>query len=90
VFQLALHPRRLGDVPLKGRVRDDLHSKLTPGPNRTCYEPWFLLKRHRLIAVIGLAKGIVERQVSEMDADPDLINTASGVMDLQTGGTAPT
>jgi phage/plasmid-associated DNA primase len=48
-----------------------------------------MLKRHRLTAVIGLAKGIVERQVSEMDADPDVLNTPSGVVDLDTGELHP-
>lgn len=36
--------------------------------------------------VVGLARGIVEHKVDELDADPDLLNTPSGVVDLMTGG----
>ena len=36
-------------------------------------------------SVWDLARGIVERKVDELDADPDLLNTPSGVVDLRTG-----
>jgi P4 family phage/plasmid primase-like protien len=40
-------------------------------------------------AVIGLAAGIVERSIDELDGDPDLLNTPSGVVDLRTGQLRP-
>jgi putative DNA primase/helicase len=35
--------------------------------------------------VLSLARGIVERRVTELDRHPDLLNTPSGVVDLRTG-----
>jgi P4 family phage/plasmid primase-like protien len=43
-----------------------------------------VLKATRLHAILTLTKGIVERSAEEFDADPDLINTPSGVVDLRT------
>ncbi len=40
-------------------------------------------------AVLTLARGIVERQAEEFDADPDALNTPTGVVDLRTGRIAP-
>lgn len=44
-----------------------------------------MLGAGRMRAVLTLARGIVERKADELDADPDLLNTPSGVVDLQTG-----
>ncbi len=44
-----------------------------------------LLSASRLRSVISLTKGIVERIADEFDADPDVLNTPSGVVDLRTG-----
>jgi P4 family phage/plasmid primase-like protien len=40
-------------------------------------------------SVLTLARGIVERRVDELDADPDLLNTPAGVVDLRTGEVFP-
>ena len=37
----------------------------------------------------ALARGIVERKADELDADPDLLNTPAGVVDLRTGELLP-
>jgi hypothetical protein len=39
----------------------------------------------RMRSVLALARGIVERRADELDQDPDLLNTPSGVVDLRTG-----
>jgi P4 family phage/plasmid primase-like protien len=39
----------------------------------------------RMRSVLNLARGIVERKVAALDADIDLINTPTGVVDLGTG-----
>ena len=44
-----------------------------------------MLSAARIKAVLSLARGIVERRAEEFDADPDLINTPSGIVDLTTG-----
>jgi len=44
-----------------------------------------LLSVGRQRAVLSLAKGIVERTADEFDADPDVLNTPAGVVDLRTG-----
>ena len=48
-----------------------------------------MLLAGRMRSVVTLARGIVERKVDELDADPDLINTPSGVVDLRTGELLP-
>lgn len=44
-----------------------------------------LLARNRITAVTALARGLVQRESSDFDAHPDLLNTRSGVVDLRTG-----
>ncbi|MBA3742494.1 phage/plasmid primase, P4 family [Sporichthya sp.] len=36
-------------------------------------------------AALNLARGICERQAGDFDADPDLLNTPAGIVDLHTG-----
>ena len=40
-------------------------------------------------SVLNLARGIVERKALDLDQDPDLLNTPSGVVDLRTGDLLP-
>jgi putative DNA primase/helicase len=44
-----------------------------------------MLGAGRMRSVLNLARGIVERKVDELDRDPDLLNTPSGVVDLRSG-----
>jgi putative DNA primase/helicase len=44
-----------------------------------------MLSAGRMRAVLMLARGIVERKADELDADPDLLNTPTAVVDLRTG-----
>ncbi len=44
-----------------------------------------LLSAGRLRAVTGLSKAIVTVEDTELDADPDLLNCANGVLDLRSG-----
>jgi P4 family phage/plasmid primase-like protien len=44
-----------------------------------------LLGAGRMRSVLSLSRGIVQRQADELDADPDLLNTPGGVVDLRTG-----
>jgi putative DNA primase/helicase len=44
-----------------------------------------MLSAGRMRAVLTLARGIAERKIEELDADPDLLNTPSGVVDLRAG-----
>jgi putative DNA primase/helicase len=41
--------------------------------------------RGRIAAITDLTKGIVLVRVKELDADPDLLNTPQGVVDMRTG-----
>jgi P4 family phage/plasmid primase-like protien len=47
---------------------------------------WYpVLNAKRQHAILMLAKGIVEQSADAFDADPDLLNTPGGVVDLRTG-----
>lgn len=48
-----------------------------------------MLSAARQKAVLGLARGIVERHAGDFDADPDLLNTPEGVVHLPTGDVIP-
>jgi P4 family phage/plasmid primase-like protien len=51
---------------------------------------WYkLLSAARQKAVLGLARGVVERKASDLDADPEVLNTPSGVVNLRTGDVVP-
>lgn len=55
------------------------------GNSRTIHGWHSVLNARRQRNVIALAKGIVERTADAFDADPDLLNTPLGVVDLRTG-----
>jgi P4 family phage/plasmid primase-like protien len=56
----------------------------------TAVEGWRgMLAANRMKAVLGLARGIVERNAADFDAEPDLLNMPSGVFDFTTGETLP-
>lgn len=48
-----------------------------------------LLGKMRITGLTVLAKGKAERRAEEFDADPDLLNTPSGVVDLRTSELRP-
>lgn len=48
-----------------------------------------MLNASRQRAVLGLTKGIVEETADVFDADPDVLNTPTGVVDLRTGQLQP-
>jgi putative DNA primase/helicase len=48
-----------------------------------------MLSASRLRAVLQLCRGIVERRADQFDADPDILNTPSGIVDLTTGIVTP-
>lgn len=48
-----------------------------------------MLSAGRQRTVVGLARGIVEREAAKFDAHPDLLNTPSGVVDLESGELMP-
>jgi P4 family phage/plasmid primase-like protien len=48
-----------------------------------------MLGAGRMRSVLSLARGIVARKADELDADLDLLNTPSGVVDLRTGELLP-
>lgn len=48
-----------------------------------------VLGKGRMGAVLALAAGIVARHAAEFDADPDVINTPDGLVDLATGEVRP-
>ena len=49
-----------------------------------------MLSKSRMTGVTTLARGIVEVDARAFDADPDVLNTQSGVVDLTTGELRPT
>lgn len=48
-----------------------------------------LLSRNRMTNITALAKGIVRVEAAGMDADPDLLNTPDGIVDMTTGKLLP-
>lgn len=48
-----------------------------------------LLSAHRIRALVGLARGIVEVDAADFDQHPDLLNVGNGVIDFQTGRLRP-
>jgi hypothetical protein len=58
--------------------------------NTNAVDGWrTMLSAGRERAVLALARGIVERQVTDLDRDLDLLNTPSGVVNLTTGELLP-
>jgi hypothetical protein len=72
-------------------VLDRFRQELDTGAHdKTALDGWkSMCSASRIRTVVGLARGIVEHKVNELDADPDLLNTPSGVVDLMTGGVMP-
>lgn len=62
-------------------------AKLTEGRgDKEAVKGWLAMQSvGRQRSVLTLARGIVERRVTELDRHPDLLNTPSGVVDLRTG-----
>ena len=48
-----------------------------------------LLNRGKVGSVVSFLKGLLERDASKFDAEPDLLNVANGVVDLRTGELRP-
>jgi putative DNA primase/helicase len=44
-----------------------------------------LASRNRIESITKLARGLVEKDISSLDAHPDLLNTPAGIVDLPTG-----
>ena len=63
------------------------HAKEAPSASATeLIKAWHAyLGRSRLEAIVSLARGILLVDAADFDADPDLLNVANGVVDLQTG-----
>jgi P4 family phage/plasmid primase-like protien len=60
----------------------------TGDATREDVEGWYkFLTEGKIGKVRGLTEAIVMRDAAELDADPDLVNTPSGVVDLANGGT---
>jgi putative DNA primase/helicase len=58
--------------------------------NTSAIDGWRgMLTAGRERAVLNLARGIVEISVDSLDADPDMLNTPTGVVDLVTGDLYP-
>jgi len=56
----------------------------TGNPNTAALDGWrSMLNAGRMRAVLGLARGIVEKRAEEFDAHPDLLNTPAGVVDMR-------
>jgi len=68
------------------RFREAVEAFSSGQANKEAVSGWLsMLSAGRMRSVLTLARGIVERKVDELDADPDLINTPAGVVDLRTG-----
>jgi len=48
-----------------------------------------IASRSRITAILALAGNLVEIEADRLDADPDLLNTPSGIADLRTGELTP-
>lgn len=48
-----------------------------------------MLSSSRANAVLGRARGIVQRDAADFDADPDILNTPNGIVRLDTGEVMP-
>jgi putative DNA primase/helicase len=67
-----------------------LRSTAGQAPNTHAIEGWrSMLSLTRRRNVLASARGIVERQAADFDADPDILNTPSGMVDLITCEVSP-
>ena len=56
------------------------------GVDKDTLRGWLdMLEAPKLGRVLKLTRGLIERDLDEFDADPDILNTPSGVVDLRTG-----
>lgn len=65
------------------RMRDDQAAAAEVEGWRT------MLAASRVRTVVAMARGIVERQAAAFDADPDMLNTPAGVVNMLTGEVLP-
>jgi P4 family phage/plasmid primase-like protien len=72
-FNEAVNLMRAGQLG-NPKIIDGWHSMLSAG---------------RMRSVLTLARGIVARKADDLDSDPDLLNTPSGIVDLQRGELLP-
>jgi P4 family phage/plasmid primase-like protien len=83
------------DVRVLEAVRDYCIERFTTAAiaaqgNSAQVDGWrSMLSASRQRTVVSLARGIVEKEASRFDAHPDLLNTPSGVVDLETGEEMP-
>jgi putative DNA primase/helicase len=72
------------------RFDETLRAERSGGGQAEARKGWNgMLGAGRIGAVLRLAQGIVEHRADQFDADPDLLNTPSGVADLTTGELHP-
>ena len=73
-------------------IRDYVVTRFTTAKTTTprAAKGWrSMLSLRRQRAVLTLTRGIVERRAELFDADPDVLNTPTGVVDLRTGQIEP-
>lgn len=76
---------------MRQHVLDRFRQEIDDGAHdKIALDGWrSMLSASRIRTVLGLARGIMERKVDDLDADLDLLNTPSGVVDLTTGEMTP-
>ncbi|BBY54594.1 phage/plasmid primase, P4 family [Mycolicibacillus koreensis] len=97
----STHWQECGDGPpteairrfVMGRIRF-FAKKLAADPANNDYDEaiksWKpVASRNRITSVLALAGNMVENEPDCLDADPDLLNTPGGIVDLRTGALTP-
>ena len=75
---------------VRDRFADAAEANRNGNGSRQEIDGWRSMEsRSRIKAVLELSQGIVERKAAELDADPDVVNTPNGVVDLATGDVMP-
>jgi putative DNA primase/helicase len=82
-------PRRSGSVAhnsVRQYVLDRFREEVNNEPmNEDAVAGWkTLLSSHRINTILKLSRGLVKREVTELDADPELLNTPAEVVNLRT------
>jgi P4 family phage/plasmid primase-like protien len=71
-------------------VIDGLRSAAGQASNTNAVDGWrSMLSLGRQRSILTLARGIVERKAADFDADSDMLNTPSGIVDLTSGQLLP-